>query len=107
MTMAAPTLNPSERPQNDIAPADSYPIGAPVWVHRGGGWRAGRVLESSPLATMVRYRPTDGPGTAVDTVNAANLLDRADVDQVDHPVTQQSGAVVRRHGQGEVHIPPR
>src|SRR4051794_28075947 len=82
-----PTLDPDRRPQAEIATPDSYPTGAPVWVHRGGRWRPSRVLGSSPLAVMVRYRPTDNHGTAVDTVRPVSLLTRTDADPVDHPAT--------------------
>jgi len=95
MTMGAPIVDPDARPQDGIAPANSYPSGAAVWVHRGGSWRPGCVLESSPLAAMVRYRPTDNQGTAVDTVRAVNLLSRVDPDQIDHLTDGPSSSAVR------------
>lgn len=98
MRMPTPTLDPGDRPQTGIEAADHYPIGAPVWVHRGGRWRPGCVLESSPRAAMVRYRPTDERGTAVDTVTAVNLLDRTDVDQIDQPPAWPDGMTVRPRG---------
>jgi hypothetical protein len=71
--MPAPDLQPSERPSTGLAAADSYRPDDPVWVHRAGRWRPGRVERSSSLAVTVRYRPTDQRGTGVDTVTAAYL----------------------------------
>lgn len=91
-------MDPGGRPQADIAAADSYSPGDPVWVYRGGSWRPGVVLGASPVAAMVRYRPTEDRGTAVDTVTAVNLLGRTDDDQVDHPAATRAGLTLRLRG---------
>ena len=79
--------DPDDRLETGVTGPESYPAGVPVWIHRGGNWRRGCLLESSPRAAMVRYRPTDDRGTTVDTVRTAMLLGRTDVDQMDHPLT--------------------
>jgi len=43
MIMAAPTIDPDQRDHADVAPTDIYRPTDPVWVLRGGGWRAGIV----------------------------------------------------------------
>jgi hypothetical protein len=66
--------------------------GGRVWVFCGGAWRPGVVLNSSLDAAVVRYRPTDGSGTAVDTVMARNLACRYDADAyLDTPALHPSG----------------
>jgi hypothetical protein len=66
--------------------------GGRVWVFYAGRWRPGVVLNSSPDAAVVRYRPTDGAGTAVDTVMARNLACRTDTDPyLDTPALRPSG----------------
>jgi hypothetical protein len=57
--------------------------GLRVWVLRAGAWRPGIVLSCSPKAVMVRYRPTDGPGTGVDTVTFGSLSARDEHDLCD------------------------
>jgi len=57
------------------------------------------VLHSSPDAAVVRYRPTDGSGTAVDTVMARNLARRDDADPyLDAPRLRPSGLPSRAAG---------
>jgi diguanylate cyclase (GGDEF)-like protein len=78
--MPAPHLGPDQRNPADVAPTDSYQPADHVWVHRGGSWRAGVVEAASPRAVTVTYRPTNGPGTAVDTLTAPYLAARTDTD---------------------------
>jgi hypothetical protein len=78
--MPAPTIDPDRRDPAAVAPADSYRLADPVWVYRDGSWRAGVIEAASRRAALVTYRPTAGPGTAVDTLTAAYLLARADLD---------------------------
>jgi hypothetical protein len=78
--MPAPTLNPDQRNPADVPPTDSYRPADPVWVHRGGTWRAGVVEAASTRAATVTYRPTNTRGTAVDTLTAPYLAPRADSD---------------------------
>lgn len=80
--MSAPAVDPAALPSDDVARPDQYPRGARVWVFCSGSWRPGVVLSSSEKAASVRYRPTDGRGTAVDTVMAHKLVVR-DVDDPD------------------------
>src|SRR5690349_3887353 len=49
-----------------------------VWlfVPRLRSWRPGIVLHGQERAVTVRYRPTDGAGTVVDTVRHADLVPR-------------------------------
>jgi hypothetical protein len=65
-----------------IDAADCTP-GLRVWVLRGGVWRPGTMLSWSAKAAMVRYRPSDGPGTGVDTVTFASLALREEHDVCD------------------------
>jgi hypothetical protein len=86
--MPVPDLDPDQRDATDVAPTDSYQPADPVWVHRGGTWRAGVVEAASPRAATVTYRPTNAPGTAVDTLTARYLAARTDTDsQLDRPDT--------------------
>jgi diguanylate cyclase (GGDEF)-like protein len=62
------------------APAVPYRPGDPVWVHRAGTRRAGVVEGASEWAALVRYRPSDGTGTMVDTMSADCLAIRAEAD---------------------------
>jgi hypothetical protein len=78
--MAAPTIDPDQRDPAEVAPTDSYHPTDPVWIYHSGGWRAGVVEASSPVAATVTYRPTSHRGTGVDTLTARYLLARADVD---------------------------
>jgi len=85
--MPAPNLGPEQRNPADVAPTESYRPADPVWVHRGGTWRAGVVEAASQRAATVTYRPANGPGTAVDTITAPYLASRTDTD----PLLDQSG----------------
>ncbi|MBX6751520.1 MAG: hypothetical protein IRY85_17980 [Micromonosporaceae bacterium] len=88
--MSAPTIDPATRPLDDITRPDQYPRGARVWVFSAGSWRPGVVLSASAKAASVRYRPTDGRGTAVDTVLPHKLVPRDEDDPyVDKPITGQ------------------
>ncbi len=78
--MPAPTIHPDQRHPADIAPTDSYHPADPVWVFRGGSWRAGVVETSSTRAATVTYRPTNTRATGVDTLTAQYLLTRVDAD---------------------------
>lgn len=78
--MSVPQIDPNRRDPADIAPTDSYRPADPVWVYRGGGWRAGVIEASSARAAMVRYRPTGSRGTGVDTLTAPDLQKRAEFD---------------------------
>ena len=78
--MSLPTTDPAARPNADVTRPDQYPRGARVWVYCAGSWRPGVVLGSSDKAASVRYRPTEGRGTAVDTVLAHKLVSRDDDD---------------------------
>jgi hypothetical protein len=95
--MSAPTLHPAQRNPADVAPTDSYRPADPVWVHRGGTWRAGVVEAASPRAATVTYRPTDAPGTAVDTLTAPYLATRNETDPfLDHLDTPPNRLESRR-----------
>jgi hypothetical protein len=78
--MPIPNLDPEQRNPADVAPTDSYQPADPVWVYRGGVWRAGVIEAASPRAATVTYRPSSARGTGVDTLTARYLLARADVD---------------------------
>jgi hypothetical protein len=78
--MPTPTFDPDRRDPTDVAPTDSYHPADPVWVHRGGNWRAGVVESASTRAATVTYRPSSARGTAVDTLTARYLAPRADID---------------------------
>jgi hypothetical protein len=78
--MPAPTVHPEQRNPAEVAPTNTYHPTDPVWVYRGGVWRAGVVETSSTRAATVTYRPNDNRGTGVDTVTAHYILARADVD---------------------------
>jgi len=78
--MSAPTIDPATRPLDDIVRPDQYPRGARVWVFSAGSWRPGVVLSASAKAASVRYRPTEGRGTAVDTVLPHKLVPRDEDD---------------------------
>jgi hypothetical protein len=84
--MSTPTIAPPERDPADVAPADSYHRGDPVWVYRDG-WRAGVIEAASPRAVTVTYRPGDDHGTGVDTFTASYVSPRADEDPLDQPST--------------------
>ncbi|OLB66589.1 MAG: hypothetical protein AUI10_02280 [Actinobacteria bacterium 13_2_20CM_2_72_6] len=78
--MPAPTVHPEQRNPAEVAPTNTYHPTDPVWVYRGGVWRAGVVETSSTRAATVTYRPNDNRGTGVDTVTAHYILARGDVD---------------------------
>jgi diguanylate cyclase (GGDEF)-like protein len=75
-----PPSRPEERPTTDVAPANTYHHGDPVWVHRYGAWRPGVVDAASPRAVMTTYRCSDGMATVVDTVSAEYVVLRAGTD---------------------------
>jgi hypothetical protein len=78
--MAAPNIDPNDLDPAEIAPADSYRPADPVWVYRSGTWHAGVIVAASTRAATVTYRPGNSHGTAVDTLTAAYLFPRADID---------------------------
>jgi hypothetical protein len=78
--MAAPTIDPDQRDPAEVASTDSYRPTDPVWVYRGGVWRAGVVEASSARAATVTYRPTGERGTGVDTLTARYLVARGETD---------------------------
>ena len=78
--MTAPTVHPDQRNPAEVAPTDSYQPTDPVWVYRGGLWRAGVVETASTRAATITYRPNDNRGTGVDTVTALYILARSEVD---------------------------
>jgi hypothetical protein len=78
--MPTPTVHPEQRDPAQVAPTDSYRPTDPVWIYRGGVWRAGVVEAASTRAATVTYRPNNNRGTGVDTVTAHYLLARADAD---------------------------
>jgi hypothetical protein len=89
--MSASTVDPAPRPSGDVNRPTQYPPGARVWVLCAGSWRPGVVLGSSDKAASVRYRPTEGRGTAVDTVMAHKIAPRDDDDPfVDRPLLGQT-----------------
>jgi hypothetical protein len=78
--MSAPVIHPAQRNLVDIAPTDSYHPADPVWVYRGGAWRAGVVEVASARAATVTYRTGESRGTAVDTLTAESLFARQELD---------------------------
>lgn len=95
--MSAPTADPATRAQADVTRPDQYPRGMRVWVYCSGAWRPGIVLGASDKAASVRYRPTEGRGTAVDTVMAHKLVPREDDDPfVDRLGVDQADGIPRR-----------
>jgi hypothetical protein len=78
--MPTPTIDPNRRDPSEVAPTDTYRPADPVWVYRGGTWRAGVVEASSAHAAMVTYQPTGTRGTGVDTLTAQYMLPRVDID---------------------------
>ena len=85
--MTVPKIHPDQRNPADIAATDSYRPADPVWVYRGGCWRAGLVVNASARAATVSYRPNDTAGTGVDTLTAEYLLPRGELDPLlDRPV---------------------
>jgi hypothetical protein len=78
--MPIPNLDPEQRNPIEVAPTDSYQPADPVWVYRGGVWRAGVIEAASARAATVTYRPSSARGTGVDTLTARYLLARAETD---------------------------
>ncbi|HET8661648.1 MAG TPA: hypothetical protein VFM55_21955 [Micromonosporaceae bacterium] len=78
--MPAPTIDPNQRDPAHVAPTNSYRRADPVWVYRGGTWRAGVVESASARAATVTYRPSGARGTGVDTLTAEYVLARFEVD---------------------------
>ena len=69
----APTVPGHERDPGLVAPAESYPVGALVWVFKDNGWRPGLVLAAAPRGVLVRYAATGAGGLATDTVTATHV----------------------------------
>lgn len=78
--MPIPHLDPEQRDPTEVAPTDSYQPADPVWVYRGGVWRAGVIEAASARAATVTYRPSTARGTGVDTLTARYLLARIEAD---------------------------
>jgi hypothetical protein len=87
--MPAPTVHPEQRDPAEVAPTNTYRPTDPVWVYRGGLWRAGVVETSSTRAATVTYRPNDNRGTGVDTVTAQYIFARADADPMLDSLTRR------------------
>lgn len=79
-TMPMPHLDPDQRDSADVIPTERYQPADPVWVYRGGVWRAGVIEATSPLAATVTYRPSTTRGTGVDTLTARYLAPRYEAD---------------------------
>ncbi|GAA4731467.1 GGDEF domain-containing protein [Phytohabitans rumicis] len=67
-------------PGDSVPPSATYRRGDLVWVYRNGIRRAGVVEGASGWAALVRYRCSDGAGTAVDTMSAECLAVRVEAD---------------------------
>ncbi len=93
--MAAPTIHPDQRDPEHIAPTDSYHPADPVWVFRGGTWRAGVVEASSRRAATVTYRPTNTRATGVDTLTAQYMLARVDIDPLLDPGARRGNITIK------------
>ena len=78
--MAAPTVDPHERDPATVSGTDTYRHADKVWVYRDRAWCPGVVETASARAVTVTYRPEKSRGTGVDTLTAAYLLPRDDVD---------------------------
>jgi hypothetical protein len=78
--MPTPTTHPDLRDPAEVAPTGSYRRADPVWVFRGGAWRAGVIEASSDRAAMVTYRPNGARGTGVDTLTARYVAARGELD---------------------------
>ena len=88
--MPAPVIDPDKRDPGDVAPTDSYQPADPVWVYRGGAWRAGIVEVASTRAATVTYRPGHTWGTGVDTLTAPYVLARTESDPLlDSPILRR------------------
>jgi hypothetical protein len=86
--MPTPTIHPDQRDAGEVAPTDTYRRADPVWVFRGGAWRAGIIEATSSRAAMVTYRPNGARGTGVDTLTARYVAARADLDPMLDLTTQ-------------------
>jgi hypothetical protein len=80
--MPSPTIGPGERDPATVAPTDSYRQADPVWAYCSNIWCAGVVEYVSARAATVTYRPNNSRGTGVDTLTAAYLMTREDLDPV-------------------------
>jgi hypothetical protein len=78
--MAVPVIDPDQRNPEEVAPTDTYRPADPVWVFKGGVWRAGVVEAASSRAATVTYRPNNSRGTGVDTLTARYMLARHEAD---------------------------
>jgi hypothetical protein len=76
----SPTVHPDQRDPSEIRPTDTYARLDPVWVYRGGTWRAGIIEATSARAAMVTYHPSGARGTGVDTLTAKYVAARAEID---------------------------
>ena len=89
--MPAPIIDPDRREPGEVAPTDSYQPSDPVWVYRGGAWRAGVIEVASSRAATVTYRHGDSRATSVDTLTAECVLTRVDTD----PHLDRRGRAIR------------
>jgi hypothetical protein len=80
--MPAPTIGPGERDPASVAPTGSYRRADPVWAYCSNTWCAAVVEYVSARAATVTYRPANSRGTGVDTLTAAYLMSRDDLDPV-------------------------
>ncbi len=78
--MPTPNVPPESRHATEIAAADTYRPGQPVWVHRGA-WQPGVILEASPRAVLVRYRH-HGRALGIDTVLPYQVAHREEPDRL-------------------------
>lgn len=80
--MPAPNIGPGDRDPASIPPTDTYRRADPVWAYCANTWCAAVVEYVSPRAATVTYRPSHSRGTGVDTLTAAYLTSREDLDPV-------------------------
>lgn len=80
--MPTPTIGPGERDPASVPPTDSYRRADPVWAYCRNTWCAAVVEYVSARAATVTYRPAGSRGTGVDTLTAAYLMSREDLDPV-------------------------
>lgn len=71
-----PTITPFNRQAAEVEPADSYEPEALVWVYVAGGWRFGRVIDSTAGSVMVCYYTPGSGDTAVEAVTASHVIRR-------------------------------
>lgn len=88
-TVPAPTTDPAGRDPATIASAAEYSPSSPIWIYRNGRWCPGLVLTSSERAALVRYWPTPGGATGVDTAIPRDLASRTDL----NPGTDAPGPI--------------